>query len=56
MMHEHINYFTEHCLSTLVSKCGATVLASGSYLLVSPAGNEDVAWCLARKIGSSLSG
>jgi hypothetical protein len=56
MMHEHINYFTEHCLVTLVSSCGATVLASGSYPLTSPAGNEDVAWCLARKIDSIFRG
>ncbi len=53
-MHEHINYFTEHCLVTLVSSCGATVLASGSYPLASPAGNEEVAWCLARKIDTQF--
>jgi len=49
MMHEHINFFTENCLTTLLHSCGASVIASGSYPLVSPAGNEKVAWCLARK-------
>jgi hypothetical protein len=49
MMHEHINYFTEHCLTTLLRSCGANVIASGSYFLVAPAGNDNVAWCLARK-------
>lgn len=51
MMHEHINYFTERCLAMLVSACGATVLASGSYALDARAGNEDVGWCLAQKNG-----
>jgi hypothetical protein len=56
MMHEHINYFTEHCLATLVSACGATVLASGIYPLDATAGNENVGWCLAQKNSSTLSG
>lgn len=49
MMHEHINYFTEHALTTLVQHCGANVIGSGTYPLVGPAGNEDVAWVLAEK-------
>ncbi len=49
MMHEHINYFTEHALTTLVQRCGATVIDSGTYPLISPAGNEDVAWVLGEK-------
>jgi methyltransferase family protein len=56
MMHEHINYFTEHCLTTLVHVCGAEVVASGSYPLDSTAGNESVGWCLAQKSSSILSG
>jgi hypothetical protein len=56
MMHEHINYFSEHCLATLVSSCGASVRASGTYSLESTAGNEKVGWCLAQKNSTSLSG
>ena len=49
MMHQHINYFTEHCLTTLVRACGGSVVASGKYPMVARAGNEDIAWCLASK-------
>jgi hypothetical protein len=49
MMHQHINYFTEHCLTTLVRACGGSVVASGRYPMVATAGNEDMAWCLASK-------
>jgi hypothetical protein len=56
MMHEHINYFTEHSLVTLLRACGATVITSGSYSLVATAGNENVAWCLARKEQSIFKG
>lgn len=38
MMHEHINYFSEQSLVTLMRSCGCTVIASGS-----PTG---VVWCL----------
>lgn len=47
MMHEHINYFTERVLSTLVRKCGGTVVASGSYASSGRAGTAGMAWCLA---------
>ena len=49
MMHLHINYFTEHCLSTLVRECGGTVVAAGSYPFAGTAGSADMAWCLASK-------
>jgi hypothetical protein len=49
MMHQHINYFTENCLNTLVRACGGLVVASGKYPLIATAGNEDIAWCLASK-------
>jgi hypothetical protein len=51
MMHQHINYFTEHCLNTLTRACGGTVLASGSYPYSGSSGSADVAWCLASKSG-----
>ncbi len=31
MMHEHINYYTEKCLATLMDKSGGKVIASGFY-------------------------
>jgi hypothetical protein len=33
MMHEHINYYTEQCLSTLMCSCGGEVIAAGHYSL-----------------------
>lgn len=53
MMHEHINYFTEQSLTTLLQASGGTVLASGSYASSGRAGNADMAWCFARRAGSS---
>jgi hypothetical protein len=47
LMHEHINYFTERSLTTLVSGSGATILASGVYPHKSAAGRADMGWCLA---------
>ena len=47
MMHQHINYFTEHCLTALMQVCGGSVIASGSYPYSGRAGSADVAWCLA---------
>ncbi len=47
MMHEHINYFTEQTLTTLVRKCGGTVMASGVYGSSGRAGRAGMAWCLA---------
>lgn len=52
MMHEHINYFTERSLATLMRKCGSTVIASGAYPYSGTAGEADVAWCLAEKRSS----
>jgi len=49
MMHEHINYFTEHALATLMRNCGGTVLASGYYPLTAKASSEGVVWCLGEK-------
>jgi hypothetical protein len=49
MMHEHINYFTERALITLMERCGGKVLASGWYPLVARATKEGVVWCLGEK-------
>lgn len=46
MMHEHINYYTEQCLATLVRSCGGAVLAAGNYTLQHKFGNGSMAWCL----------
>jgi len=48
MMHEHVNYFTEQSLTTLMRVCGGAVIASGSYASSGRAGNADMAWCLGR--------
>ena len=49
MMHEHINYYTEGCLTELMRNSGGIVVASGSYFSSSRAGNADMAWCLGQK-------
>ncbi len=49
MMHEHINYYTERSLTTLMDRCGGNVIASGFYPLVATAGNEGIVWCLGEK-------
>ena len=54
MMHEHINYFTEHTLAELVKSCGGTVIAAGSYASSGRAGNADMAWCLGAKARDTL--
>lgn len=46
MMHEHINYFTEQSLTTLMRESGGTVIASGAYGTSGRAGTVDMAWCL----------
>jgi len=38
LMHEHINYFTEESLVTLMKKGGGEVVASGSYLFAGAGG------------------
>ena len=52
MMHEHVNYFTEKTLTTLVRRAGAKVVASGTYRFSSRSGQADVAWCMAARAGS----
>jgi len=49
MMHEHINYYTERSLTTLMRNCGGNVLDSGFYPLTARASNEGVVWCLGEK-------
>lgn len=46
MMHEHINYFTERSLTTLLWVCGCEVIAAGSYFFAGRAGKGELAWCL----------
>jgi SAM-dependent methyltransferase len=46
MMHEHINYFTEQSLSTLMRSCGFAVVAAGAYVVDSRSGKGHMAWCL----------
>jgi hypothetical protein len=46
MMHEHINFFTEQSLATLVRSCGCAVAAAGIYRLTGPAGSGAMVWCL----------
>jgi hypothetical protein len=56
MMHEHINYFTEHCLATLMRSCGGAVIAAGRYALSARAGNSGMVWCLGSKRAELLDG
>jgi hypothetical protein len=49
MMHEHINYFSEQALTTLMRSCGGTVIAAGTYPSSGRAGKADMAWCLGVK-------
>jgi len=49
MMHEHINYFTERSLTTLMRCGGGRVVASGSYSASGRAGRADMAWCIGSK-------
>ena len=49
MMHEHINYYTEQCLSTLMRSCGGQVIATGHYSLSGRAGSSGMVWCLGAK-------
>ena len=50
MMHEHINYYSERSLATLMSSCGGNVIASGSYPMSTSAGKADLAWCLGSRM------
>jgi hypothetical protein len=49
MMHQHINYYTEHSLTVLTKACGGRVIATGTYPYGARAGKADMAWCLAEK-------
>jgi hypothetical protein len=51
MMHQHINYFSEHSLTVLMQSCGGKVIASGAYPYGSRAGKAEMAWCLAEQQG-----
>lgn len=53
MMHEHINYYTEHSLMTLFRASGGTVIASGSYASDGRAGKADIGWCLGTPAGAA---
>ncbi len=46
MMHEHINYFTEQSLATLMRSTGCSVTATGNYVADHGAGKAKVVWCL----------
>jgi Zn ribbon nucleic-acid-binding protein len=52
MMHEHINYFTKHALTTLFRAAGGTVHASGVYTVEVKPTRAEFAWCLGTKSGS----
>jgi hypothetical protein len=45
-MHEHVNYFTENTLSTLMRLCGGSVIAAGRYAMDGRAGKGEMVWCL----------
>jgi hypothetical protein len=49
MMHEHINYFTERSLTSLMRSCGGSVIASGSYSSTGRAGKAEMGWCMGSK-------
>lgn len=46
LMHEHINYFSEQSLTTLMRSCGCAVTAVGSYLMDSGVEKAPMVWCL----------
>ena len=48
-MHEHINYFDEKSLTSLMRSCGGQIIASGSFALPSRAGKGTMTWCLGSK-------
>ena len=49
MMHEHINYYNENTLTTLMRSAGGAVIASGQYRLSNNPADASVGWCLGRK-------
>jgi Methyltransferase domain len=46
MMHEHINYYTEESLASLLRLSGARVTSSGLYAISGRYGECEMAWCL----------
>jgi hypothetical protein len=46
LMHEHINYFSEQSLATLMRSGGCAVIGTGSYPIDGRAGNSTMIWCL----------
>ena len=49
MMHEHINYYTEESLASLLRLSGARVIGAGVYASSGRYGKSDMAWCLGAK-------
>jgi 2-polyprenyl-3-methyl-5-hydroxy-6-metoxy-1,4-benzoquinol methylase len=46
LMHEHINYFSERSLATLMRFGGCGVIGTGSYRIDAGAGNSTMIWCM----------
>jgi hypothetical protein len=46
LMHEHINYFSERSLATLMRSGGCEVIGTGSYSMDVGSGNSTMIWCL----------
>lgn len=51
LMHEHINYFSEKSLATLMRTGGCDVIATGSYQMDAGAGTGTLIWCLGNAPG-----
>ncbi|HZB88907.1 MAG TPA: class I SAM-dependent methyltransferase [Terracidiphilus sp.] len=50
MMHEHINYFSEKSLTTLLRASGGTVIASGTHSEGGRYKTADTTWCLGMRV------
>ena len=48
LMHEHINYFSERSLATLMRAGGCEVMGTGSYPMNAGAGRSTMIWCLGK--------
>jgi hypothetical protein len=46
LMHEHINYFSEQSLATLMRSGGCDVIGTGNYQMDAGAGTSTMIWCL----------
>ncbi len=46
LMHEHINYFSEQSLTTLMRSGGCEVIGSGSYQMAGESKDSIMIWCL----------